>query len=53
MVTVSEIVRGVRIALGIDDPTRCLAFDGDGNGMFSVAERVTAVRHSLDGCAAA
>jgi hypothetical protein len=51
-VTVAELIRGVRIALGLDAPGDCLAFDSDGNGTVSVAELIAAVRSSLDGCAA-
>lgn len=49
-VTVSELVRGVRIALEIESAGTCSALDGDGNGAVTIAELVAAVRAAVEGC---
>ena len=49
-VTVSELVLGVNISLGLQPISRCPAFDPNGNGSVSVAELIQAVNNSLDGC---
>jgi len=49
-VTVSELITGVRINLGLADLEGCPAMDGDGNGVITVAELVQAVRAALEGC---
>jgi cysteine-rich repeat protein len=51
-VTVDELVRGVRIALGDDSVSSCPAFDGDKSGTITIDELVKGVRAALDGCAA-
>jgi len=49
-VTVSELVRGVRIALQTLAVEICDAFDRDGSGSVTVSELIAAVRSALDGC---
>lgn len=51
-VSIDELIRGVRIALGEADVAECPAMDGDGDGRVSVAEIVLAVRAALDVCIA-
>lgn len=51
-VTVAELIRGVRIALGEAPVSECDAMDGDGDGAVSVAELVRAVRAALEVCVA-
>ncbi len=48
-VSVAELIRGVRIALGESDAS-CTAFDTDEDGEVTVNELVSAVRAALDGC---
>ncbi len=48
-VSIAELVRGVRLALGVADEA-CTAFDRDGDGDVAVNELITAVRAALDGC---
>jgi hypothetical protein len=49
-VTVSELITGVRIALGMAGTAACPAMDGDGNGIVTIAELVQGVRAALEGC---
>lgn len=49
-VTISELVRGVRIALGELPVEECDALDGDGSGTVTVAELIRAVRAALEIC---
>jgi Ca2+-binding EF-hand superfamily protein len=48
-VSIAELIRGVRIALGSTDEA-CAAVDLDANGTVTVSELVRAVRAALDGC---
>jgi hypothetical protein len=49
-VVVSELVRGVRIALGETALDACVFVDGDRSGRVAVNEVVTAVNRALNGC---
>jgi len=49
-VTVAELVRGVRIALGLAALQDCVSLDQDLSGTASVAELVLAVASALIGC---
>lgn len=49
-VTVSELIRGVNIALGIQDLANCLVFDGNEDGRVSIGELIGGVNASLSGC---
>ncbi|MDX2165563.1 MAG: hypothetical protein SF182_00805 [Deltaproteobacteria bacterium] len=49
-VTVDEIVRGVRIALGEAPLADCPAADADGDGPVSVSDLIAAVNAALSGC---
>jgi Ca2+-binding EF-hand superfamily protein len=49
-VAVSELVRGVNIALDRAELSECSAFDTDGDGRVSVNELVAAVSSALRGC---
>ena len=51
-VSIDELIRGVRIALGLSEVAACPAIDTDADGAVSVAELVTAVRAALDACGA-
>ncbi len=53
MVSISELVRGVNIALGQLDVSECTAFDRDSDGQVSISELVAAVNSALEGCVAA
>ncbi len=53
MVSISELVRGVNIALLRFAADACLAFDVNGNGIVSISELVRAVNAALSGCPAA
>jgi hypothetical protein len=48
-VSISELIRGVRLALGEADEG-CTAFDLDGDGRVAISELIAAVRTSLQGC---
>jgi hypothetical protein len=50
VVTVDEVVRGVRIALGGAPLADCPAADADGSGMVTIGDLVGAVGAALDGC---
>jgi len=49
-VTVSELVRGVNIALGTTPLESCAAFDSDQDGDVSINELIAAVNAALLGC---
>ncbi len=49
-VSVSDIVRGVNIALGTAPVSQCTAFDGDGDGAVRISELIAAVTYALNGC---
>jgi len=49
-VSVDEVVKAVRVALGALDIRDCLAADSSGNGEVSVEELVQAVNDLLSGC---
>jgi hypothetical protein len=49
-VTVSELMRGVRISLGTTDMTACTALDVDDDGKAKIHELIVAVRAALRGC---
>lgn len=51
-VTVSELMRSVRIGLGRTDVTACPSIDVDGDGGAAIHELVVAVRSALRGCPA-
>ncbi len=50
MVAISELIVGVRIALGLAEVTRCQSFDVDGSLDVSIAELIAAVNNALGGC---
>ena len=50
MVSISELVKGVGIALQLQPVNACMAFDGNGNGKVAVNELVTAVGNALRAC---
>jgi trypsin len=50
-VTLAEIVRGLRIALGSGAVEACAAFDPDGDTVVLIGDLVNAVEASLRGCA--
>jgi hypothetical protein len=49
-VEISELIRGVNIALGSLPVSSCPAFDTDSSGSVAVNELIAAVRAALDGC---
>lgn len=49
-VSVSDIVRGVNIALGNVAVSQCSAFDGNSDGSVSISELIAAVTYALNGC---
>ncbi len=49
-VTISELMRGVRISLGSTDMTACAQLDMDGDGSAKIHELIVAVRSALHGC---
>ncbi len=49
-IAISELIRGVNIALGSTDVGSCPDFDDNGNGVVSVNELVSAVNGALHGC---
>jgi len=50
-VSVSELIRGVNIALELASLDICASFDVNGDGVVSVNELILAVNNALDGCA--
>jgi len=52
MVSISEILTGVNIALGSEPLSICPSFDTDGNGTLDIQELLAAVRSAVDGCRA-
>ncbi|MGD9724332.1 MAG: hypothetical protein AB7U76_24095 [Pirellulales bacterium] len=51
-VAVSELLRGVNIALGTEPTSACAYFDLSADDQVSIDELLTAVRAALDGCPA-
>lgn len=49
-VSISELIRGVNIALGLAEAPACPILDGDGDDRVSIAELVRAVNRALSGC---
>lgn len=49
-VEISELVRGVNIALNSQPVSACAAFDRDSSGSVSIGELITAVNAALNGC---
>lgn len=49
-VAVSDLIRGVNIALGNAAVGTCASFDADGDGAVTIAELVVAVGNALGGC---
>lgn len=49
-VGVSELIRCVRIALGLADVEQCAACDANGDGTVRIPELITAVSHALCDC---
>jgi len=49
-VLIHELIRGVRIALELDDIGACSSLDRNGDGMVSIDELVTAVQNGLSRC---
>jgi hypothetical protein len=49
-VVISELIRGVNIALGSLAVSECAALDGDGDGEVGINELISAVLAALDGC---
>ncbi|MFN8640513.1 MAG: hypothetical protein U0802_02170 [Candidatus Binatia bacterium] len=50
MVTVSELITGVNIALGSTPAAQCASFDANGDRQVAVNELVAAVASALSGC---
>ena len=50
VVTVNELLRGIRIALGLDQTNTCANSDASSNGLVSIAEVIMGVQRALDGC---
>ncbi|MGD9765170.1 MAG: hypothetical protein AB7V27_15815 [Candidatus Binatia bacterium] len=50
IVSVSELITGVAVALGSLPVDRCPAFDADGNGSVAIGELIAGVRNALEGC---
>jgi hypothetical protein len=50
VVTVDEVVLGVRAALGEEAVSRCAAMDRDTDGTITIDEILLAVTHALAGC---
>ena len=53
VVTVDELIRGVRVDLGNAGLDQCVAFDGDFDRTVAVSELVQGVQNSLGGCGSA
>lgn len=49
-VTIAELIRGVRIALGLAAVDTCASFDVNGNGTVAINELIRAVSAALEGC---
>jgi hypothetical protein len=49
-VTVAELVRGVRCALGGESAETCEPSDADGDGHMTISDLLTAVNNALHGC---
>ncbi len=51
MVVISDLIRGVNIALGSASVDTCASFDVDGNDMVTINELILGVNAALAGCA--
>lgn len=51
VVSISELVQGVNMALGSGDPSGCPAFDANADQAVTIEELVAAVTSALQGCA--
>ncbi|HSQ00093.1 MAG TPA: hypothetical protein VL049_22950, partial [Candidatus Dormibacteraeota bacterium] len=49
-VTIDELLRGIRIALGLDTTAACYSMDASSNGVVSIEELITGVQRALSGC---
>lgn len=49
-VTISELIRGVNVALGTAEIAACRSLDRDGDGAVSISELIQAVNTALFGC---
>lgn len=49
-VSISELIRGVAIALGNAPIEQCEPADGDGSGTITISELIMAVNRALNGC---
>lgn len=49
-IVISELIRGVNIALRNAEVSTCPSFDRDGNGAVSIAELIASVTAALSGC---
>lgn len=49
-VSIGELIRGVNIALGLQDLANCPCFDSNMNGSVSIGELIQAVNRALNGC---
>ncbi len=52
LVTIDELLEGVRIALGSDEPGACLPFNANADNVVTIDELLAGVRSALDGCPA-
>lgn len=50
VVTIDELLRGIRIALGLASTAVCYGIDASQNGVVSIEELVAGVQRALDGC---
>jgi hypothetical protein len=50
VISISELIRGVAIALGRADLATCLVFDPGMDGIVQIGELIRAVNGALDGC---
>jgi hypothetical protein len=52
MVSISELIMAVNIALGVQPFSQCPAFDPSSDGTVSISQLIAAVNTALDGCPA-
>ncbi|MBX3027154.1 hypothetical protein KF840_19820 [bacterium] len=50
VVTIDELLRGIRIALGLADASLCWSIDASLDGSVSIEELIAAVQRALTGC---
>ncbi len=50
VVTISELIVGINMALGTVSPSHCSSFDTDKDGIITISELITAVNNALNGC---